>query len=155
MTPSRIRVLAGLAVAAGAVSWVLLDAWLRAGHASLPLPWTAPVGVLMLTVVVLVAAWEVRRSVLGRRSRRLDPLVAARTVVLAKAAGYVGAVLAGWYAAQAVVILPELVGERRGRFVLAALTSVTCLVLAGAAVLAQRWCRRPPDPDDDLDRGAR
>jgi hypothetical protein len=142
-----VRVLAGLVVAATAASWVLLDAWLRSGHLAIPLPWTAPVGVLMLTVVVLVAGWQVRRSVLGRRSRRLDPLVAARIVVLATAGGYVGAVLAGWYAAQALVLLPELVGDRRSRFLLAAATSAACLLLAGASALAQHWCRRPPDPD--------
>lgn len=150
MRPARIRVLVGLALTAAAVSWVLLDAWLRSGRGSVPLPWTAPLGVLMLAAVVLVAARQVRSSVLGRRARRLDPLVAARIVVLATAGGYVGAVLAGWYGAQALVILPELVGERRSRFLLAVLTAATCLLLAAASVLAQRWCRRPPDPDRDV-----
>ena len=148
MTPSRVRVLAAVAVVAAAGSWVLLTVWSNTGHAALPVPWTAPVGVLVLAAVVLAAAREVRRSVLGRRAGRLDPLLAARIVVLAKASSYVGAVLTGWYAAQAVVVLPALVGERRSRFTLALLTAGACLLLAAAGVVAQRWCRRPPeDPE--------
>ena len=104
----------------------------------------------------------------GRRERRLDPLLAARIAVLAKASAYAGGALTGWYLAQAVVVLPDLVGDRRARFVVSLLSALAAAVLAAAGLVAQRWCRRPDDengrdgdvgpdvsdlPDDDR-RGA-
>jgi hypothetical protein len=57
----------------------------------------------------------------GERAFVLDPwlvvdaLVAARTVVLAKAAAYGGGLLAGWYVGQGLALLPDLVEVRRTR----------------------------------------
>lgn len=78
----------------------------------------------------------------------MDPLVAARTVVLAKAAAYGGAVLAGWYAGQGLALLPDLVGVRRTRFVVAGICVLAAVALAGSGLLVQRWCRVPPSDDD-------
>jgi hypothetical protein len=58
--------------------------------------------------------------------------------VLAKAAAYGGAVLAGWYAAQALTILPDVVGARRTRLLLASLAflAACCVSVAGMVVQA-------------------
>lgn len=155
MTPARLRpVLAVLAVV-GLVAWALLDAREGAGGTPPPTPWTATVAVALLAVAVLVSGLEVRRWVTGRRARPLDPLVAARIAVLAKAAAYTGGALAGWYLAQAAVILPDLVGVRRTRFVVALVSALVAGVLSGAGFLVQHWCRRPPRDDDAVqDRDA-
>lgn len=144
--PSRLL---ALVVLAGALSWLVLDTLQRRGADPLPVPWTAPAGLLMLAGLVLTAAREVRRWVQGRRIQPLNPLTAARIAVLSAASAYVGAVFIGWYAAQALVILPALVGERRERFLMALLAAVAALLLAGAGLLGQRWCRRPPDADGE------
>ena len=148
MRTTRPLVLVGLILVSGLLSWMLLDILQRRGADPLPVPWTAPAGLLMLAGLVLVAAREVRRYVQGRRRQPLSPLVAARIAVLSAASSYVGALLTGWYSAQAALIVPVLVGERRERFVLAAVAAVAAILLAAAGMLGQRWCRRPPDPDD-------
>lgn len=147
--PLRPLVLIGTALASCALAWLLFDTLQRQGADPLPVPWTAAVGLVMLAGLILTAGREVRRWVDGRRPQPLSPLTAARIGVLAAASAWVGALLTGWYAAQALVILPALVGERRDRFILAVLTAVAAAVLSGAGVLAQRWCRRPPDEEED------
>jgi hypothetical protein len=148
VTPARIPTLLLVTVATGCVGWVALTWWTRGGHLPLPLPWTAVAGAAALAVVVVVAGLPVRRWVRGERERPLDPLLAARTVVFAKAAAYGGAALVGWYAAQGLVLLPDLVGDRRGRFVLAVLAALCSVGVAVAGLVVQRWCRVPPSDDD-------
>jgi hypothetical protein len=143
--PARVRtaLLAGVVVAV--VGWVGLRAWTGGGGTYLPLPWTVVAGTVLLAAGVVGAGLPVRRWTSGRRDRPLDPLVAARTVALAKAAAYGGAVLAGWYAAQGLVILPDVVGERRTRLLLAAVAAVAAVGVSVAGFVVQRWCRLPPD----------
>ncbi|MFN0283456.1 MAG: DUF3180 family protein [Kineosporiaceae bacterium] len=148
MTPARVSTAAVLAVAVAALVWAGLGLWTRSGGTYLPLPWTAVAGTAALAVAVVAAGLPVRRWVGGRRDRPLDPLVAARTVVLAKAAAYAGALLAGWYAAQGLVILPDLVGVRRTRFALAVAATLAAVAVSLAGFVVQRWCRVPPDDDE-------
>lgn len=148
MIPARLRGVLLAAIAVGVATWAVLDAMQAAGGSTpLSTPWTAPAGILILAGVVLLAGLEVRRWVTGRRERRLDPLVAARVAVLAKAAAYTGGMLIGWYLAQAVVVLPDLVGDRRTRFVMSLISALTAVALAVAGLLAQRWCKRPDDEE--------
>ena len=148
MKPVRPRTLVLLAVVAALFGWLLLDTWTRRGGEPPPLPWTAAAGTFALAVAVPAAGLPVRRWVQGRRERPLDPLVAARTVVFAEAAAYGGAVLAGWYAAQGLDLLPDLVGSRLTRLIVAAAALVGAVLLSGAGLLVQRWCRIPPDDDE-------
>ena len=148
MRSTRLVTLLALAVIVGGASWVILDALQRNGGDPFPVPWTAPAGLIVLAGVVLVAAREVRRWVEGRRPQPLSPLTAARIAVLASASSSVGAVLTGWYVAQAAVVLRALVGERRELFWMAVGSALAAVVLAGAGLIGQRWCRRPPGEDD-------
>ena len=146
MTPARLRTVVAIAVLVGAVAWAVLDARDSAGAPPVPVPWTAAVAVALLAVAVLVSAREVRRWVAG--ARRMDALSAARIAVLAKAAAYTGAALAGWYLAQAVVVLPDVVGDRLTRLLLALVSALASVGLVAAGLVGQRWCRRPPDDDE-------
>ena len=145
VSPARLRGVLVTALVVGVASWAVLDAIANRVESPVPLPWTVPVGILILAGVVLVAGLEVRRWLAGRRDRPLDPLLAARVAVLAKAAAYTGGGLVGWYLAQAVLLLPDLVGDRRSRFVIALLAALTAVGLACVGLLAQRWCRLPPE----------
>ena len=151
MTPARLPAMILLAAATTALAWTFLDLWHDNGGTSLPLPWTAVAGTAALVIVVIAAGLPVRRWVRGRRDRPLDPLVAARTVVLAKAAAYGGSLLTGWYAAQALALAPDLMGERLTRFVLALVAGLFAVGIAVAGLVVQRWCRVPPSDSDDLD----
>lgn len=151
MTPARPLVVAVLALVAAVLSWLGLGLWDRRGGDPLPLPWTAVIGMVVLALVVVAAGLPVRRWARGRRDRPVDPLAAARTAVLAKAAAYGGAALVGWYAGQALVIVPNPVGARRARLIAAVASAVAAAGLSVAGLVVQRWCRVPP-PDDDEDR---
>jgi hypothetical protein len=156
MRPVRARTAVLVAVVVGVAAWVILDAREASGAVSLPMPWTAAVAIALLDVAVLVSGLEVRRWVQGRRERPMDPLMAARIAVLAKAAVYAGGALTGWYLAQGVVLVPDLVGDRRTRLVVAVLAALAAAGLAAAGLLVQRWCQRPPqddtrDAEDDLE----
>jgi hypothetical protein len=151
VTPARPPAVVLLALLATALSWLGLDLWDSRGGTPPPLPWTTALGTLILCAGVVAAGLPVRRWVAGRRERPLDPLLAARTVVLAKAAAYGGALLAGWYAGQALILLPDLVEVRRARLLVAGICTLTAIALAGSGLLVQRWCRVPPSDDDNND----
>ncbi|MDQ1293875.1 MAG: hypothetical protein QG608_1757 [Actinomycetota bacterium] len=141
---------AALAVLATAVCWSLASWWIRAGNEPLPQPWTAPALTALMSPVLLRAGLRVRR-------RMVDPLVAARTAVLAVACVHTGALLVGWYLGQALALVPDLVGQRRTFFVLGLLGTAASIALAAAGLLVQRWCSLPPpdDPPDDLQNDPR
>lgn len=149
MRVTRLLTLAAVALVVAVLGWAVLDVVQRNGADPLPVPWTAPAGLVVLAGVVLGAAREVRRSVRGTRTAPVHPLTAARIAVLASAASYVGAALTGWYGAQAVVILRALVGDRRSLFWTAIATALAALLLVVAGVVGQRWCLRPPDEEDE------
>ncbi|HYN67652.1 MAG TPA: DUF3180 domain-containing protein [Ornithinibacter sp.] len=112
-------------------------------------------GVLLVTMggLVLWLARPVRRYLQGRATTSLDPLRAARTVVLAQAAALTGSAAAGWYAGQVAVVLTDLsLDANQSRLLPLAALVVAGVALAAAGLVAQRWCRvDPPDEDDDDD----
>ena len=149
MSATKFRVLAPLAVVAAVVGFSAMRVWESSGHGAFPLPRSALVGMLVIAAAVLVVGWPVRRWNNGERDRRLDPLRAARTAVLAKASSHSGALLAGWYAGQALVVVPDLAIEpRRDRLVLAVLAVLAAAVMVAAGLVAERWCRLPDDDED-------
>jgi ABC-type branched-subunit amino acid transport system permease subunit len=152
MSHTRLRTLLVVAVLVGVATWSALRLVEASGGLPLPLPWTALGGMLVIALAVLVAGWPVRRWTRGDRSHRLDALRAARTVVLAKASAYSGAGLAGFYAAQGVLVLPHLqVEPQQDRLLRAGLAVLCAVVMVAAGLLVERWCRLPDDEDDRSD----
>jgi hypothetical protein len=147
--PAKIVTALLVALVAGVVSWVALNTWTGSGGNPPPLPWASVAGTAALVAIVIAAGIPVRRWVRGRRDRPLDPLVAARSAVLGKAAAYGGAVLTGWYLSQAALVLPDLVGVRRERLFVALVAAVAAVGLSAAGFVVQYWCRIPPSDDDD------
>lgn len=144
-----------IAVAMTAAGWYGLGVWEGRGGIAPPVPWTALAGVVALAIAVVAAGLPVYRWRSGRSQVRLDPLVAARTVVFAKAAIYGGALVFGWYAAQALAVLPDVIGARRTRLVLASLCAVAAVLVVVAGFLVQHWCTLPPQDKDEKDDDAR
>lgn len=121
------------------------------GGTLLPVPPVAWVVVLVIAAIVGALAWNVRQYVRGKRPG-FDVIMAARTVVLASASAYTGALLFGWYAAQVLVVV--LAGDldipgRRDVAVTAGVSAVAAVVLAVVGLVAERWCEVPPPEDDD------
>ena len=136
---------------------VLLYVLAETAYGSLPsLPLYAPVTLLLLAVTELGMAKVVadrlahRRDAQGRpRGRPLHPMQVARAAVLAKASSTTGAVLLGAYGGLLAWTLPrrvELAVAERDALV-AGLSAVAALALVVSALLLERACRTPGDPD--------
>ncbi len=153
MRPTRSGPLVAVAVAVAVLAWVSLRAWSSAGNELPALPWSAPGVMALMLVAVLVAGWPVQRWTRGARTRPLDPLVAARTVVLAKAAQYAGCLLTGWYAGQALSLLSTLdVIPRRAMLLRAGVSLLAALGVWVAGTVVERFCRVDRRGDDEVDR---
>jgi Protein of unknown function (DUF3180) len=151
----RIRVLLGLFVVAGVVSWAGARLWDTLG--SLPsVPVAAPIVLALIAVVLIATALSLRSRLRAQRERRpgakgVDPLVAARAVVFGQASALVAALVSGMYGGVGVFLLMEQldVPARKDQAIYAAAS-----VLAGAAVVAaafflERVCKLPEDDDTD------
>ncbi|WP_182113020.1 DUF3180 domain-containing protein [Actinotalea sp. JY-7876] len=120
------------------------------GATLLPVPLLASVLVLGIAAVVLALGRSVRLFTQGKRPG-LDPLLAARTVVLATASAYTGALLTGWYAGHVLIVLGDLAIPARRDLAVTAGTAMVCtVVLAVVGLVVERWCEVPP-PDDDVE----
>jgi hypothetical protein len=158
MGPTRKRDLAAAVLVAGVLGYLavlLLYRWFP--------PLTVWTGMSLAAVAVAEAAWgwQVRSKIaagqIGLGADRLNPLAVARTVVIAKASAWVGALVLGWWLAVVVYLLP-----RRAMIRVAEADTAGAVVAAGcalallvAALWLQHCCRSPSDDFDgngDSDR---
>jgi hypothetical protein len=144
---ARLIVVAVLTAAVAAAGLRIAES---RGATLLPVPAVAWLVVLLIAAVVGGLGWNVRQYTRGKRPG-LDVLIAARTVVLATASAYTGALLTGWYAAQILVTLGDLQIESRRDVALAALIAVGAAVVLGVVgLVVERWCEVHPPEEDDV-----
>ncbi|WP_349270627.1 membrane protein [Mycolicibacterium parafortuitum] len=154
MGVTRKRDLAG-AVAATAVAGYLLMFVLYRVFPPITL-WT---GMSLLGVAVALAGWaffvrsRIRDGQIGLGAGRLHPVAVARSVVIAKAAAWMGSVVLGWWLAVVIYLLP-----RRGSLRVAAedtpgavVAALCALALVIAAMWLQHCCTSPDDPSQNAD----
>ena len=147
MKRTRISVLALAAIGTLSVSFGLLMLLERQGTHLSPVPWLISPVLVVLAAVVLWLALAVRAYQRGRRPS-LDPLRAARTVALAKAAALTGALLVGWYGSQLLLTLGRLqIESQQSRALSAGVATLCAIVLSVAGVVAERFCQLPPPSD--------
>ncbi len=155
MTPHQgIRVTTGVgtAVLAGMASWLLLALVHGAGGSYPVISWLGLVPLLAVTVLVLVLCGQIRRYTRGAGRLRPTPQRARGTLVGAQAAALGGAALLGWYAANALVHLPNAdVPSQRVQLVWGLVHAVVALALSVSGYVGQAWCRIPPTEHDDED----
>ena len=148
----RVQTLVLVAAVTGIASFAVFTVITRSG-ALVPRP-SLLSGVLLVVMggLVLWLARPVRRYLQGRATTTLDPLRAARTVVLAQAAALTGSAAAGWYAGQTAVVLTGLsLDANQSRLLPLGALIVAGVALAAAGLVAQRWCRIDPRDEDDED----
>jgi hypothetical protein len=150
MRPTRLSTLATLAAVCALLGYLLAE--LAYGELQV-LPWFAPVSLLLLAVVELGMAKVVRDRLAGRRGRDgrprgrpLHPMQVARAAVLAKASSPTGAMLLGAYVGLLAYVLPDQ-ARLRNDVAVSAVSALACLALIGAALLLERACRTPAEPD--------
>ncbi len=146
MGPTRRRDLAFAALVAAVVGYLAI----RLLYRYFP-PITLWTGLSLLAVAAAEMWWAVsvrgriRDGRIGVGAGRLDPLAVARTVAVAKASAWVGAVMLGWWVAVLVYLLPRRTEMRVAAAdipgVIAAAASAFALV--AAALWLQHCCKSP------------
>lgn len=157
MRRTGAALLLGLAVAGGAVGWLLQLALASSGTPTFIPPLTTWLVLFVIAVVVLAVGWPVRRSVRGRRDgrparHRVDPFYAMRALMLAKASSILGAFALGLGLALAAYAVSRTGGIGTPAFWPAALLAAGGLAMLVAGLIAESWCRIPPEDRADVDR---
>ncbi len=149
MTATRPRDLLVVALVAS----VLANLVVRLSYGSLPgFPLLGGVTLGVLGVAELIGGNALRARIRRRPgSRPVEPLVAARAVLLAKASSVGGAVVGGAWAGLLVYTVPRSADASAAVSDTAAgLVGVVCaLALVGGALWLERCCRAPEDPHTD------
>ncbi|MGW6705187.1 DUF3180 domain-containing protein [Streptomyces sp. NPDC054956] len=161
MKQLRPAVLAGIFAVTGVLSWA--GARVLASYDALPgVPLAAPIVLAVIAVVLLATALSLRSRLKAQRERvpgakGVEPLMAARAVVLGQASALVAALVAGAYGGVGVYLLTSPlfdVPARRDQTWYAAAS-----VLAGAAVIATalflEHVLKLPDEEDGPEAPAR
>ncbi|MGC5017511.1 DUF3180 domain-containing protein [Micromonospora sp. DT47] len=148
MGPTRISTLVVAALAAAGVAWLLISGFyydLAPG-----LPWLPAVTLAALAVLEAYAAVNTRGRIERRPGRdRVNPLLVARFVVLAKASALVGAIFTGFYAGLTGWLFIEDTDAAIGDRPVGGAGLLASLALVGAALWLERSCRVPEQEDDE------
>lgn len=141
--------MAGLTLALG----YLVLRWWALSAGALPRPsWASVLLLFFMAAGVVFAGLPIRRALRGTAGRRLNPLRAFRTLVLAQACALTGALVAGWYLAQVLVLWPDTdAGSVRGTALLSGVLALSGAALVGVGMWVQSVCRLDPPPDDPDD----
>lgn len=147
MGPTKPSSLLVAGMAAAAVAWLLISGF----YADIPrLPWLPVATLAGLAVLEAYAAASTRARIDQKPGReRVNPLVVARYVVLAKASSLAGSIFAGFYAGVTIFLLIERTRAAYDDLPAAVGGLVAALALVGAALWLERSCRVPERPDED------
>ena len=154
MGPTRKRDLTAAAVLAAVIGYMFVVLVYRYFP---PIDvWT---GVSLLAFAIGEAGWafyvraKINNGEIGDARGWLHPLAVARSVLIAQASAWVGALVFGWWIAVLVYLLPRrgtlrVAGEDTAGTVVAA---VCALALVVAALWLQHCCKSPQEPPDNAD----
>lgn len=137
-----------------AVTWLVLHWWESGTRLAPSIPWPVIPVLLVVAAVLFTYGWTVRQYLRGTRPN-LDPIRAVRTAMFAKAASISGALLAGWYGAQLLLVMEALVSDtRRERALIAGLAVIASLAVMVVGLIVEWFCQIPPD-NNEKDRVTR
>ncbi|MGW6735124.1 DUF3180 domain-containing protein [Streptomyces sp. NPDC055013] len=152
MRELRIRLLAGVFIVAGVLSWAGARLWNAVG--TLPsVPLAAPIVLAVIAVILLATALSIRARLKAQRERRpeakgVDPLMAARAVVFGQSSALVAALVAGMYGGAGVFLLESLdIPARRDQAIYAGFSVVAGIAVIAAAIFLERVCKLPEDDE--------
>ena len=152
MGPTRKRDLTAATVIAAALGYLLVTILYR---------WFPPItlwtGLSLLAVAIAEGGWAfyVRAKIcdgqIGDAPGWLHPLAVARSVTIAKASAWVGALVLGWWVGVLVYLLPRRDTVRVAREDTAGgvVAAVSALALLVAALWLQHCCKSPQEPPEN------
>jgi hypothetical protein len=150
MRATTWRLLAGISVVSGVLSWTILRVWTNDRGGLPQVPWPTAVVIALFGTSVLFSALRLRPRIHRKEGHRpVEPLVSARFGVLSLASSRAGALFIGVYGGFLAIALTDLTIDYRRHI---ALVSGLCVLAAGVLVVAglvlERVCRiPPPDPE--------
>jgi hypothetical protein len=152
MKAMRPLILVVIAVASALVGWLATSATNRFSMPTPVLPISALVTMGVIALLTLVLGIQVLRWRNGKKKTLLDPIMAARTLILAQACAYAGTLLLGWHAGIALDLL-RIGNLRSGEGILwnTLLMGGGGVVMIVVGLVVERFCRIPPE---DLEGGA-
>ena len=151
LTPFRALVVA--AVFGGLAGWLVVVIANAFDLIPPEVPWTAPIGLILVAVLVGALAYATHQRIQVRRER-IEPQRAVALLVLGKASALAGALVAGGYFAFALMFLTRLdAAAPRDRVIRSAVAIVAGIVLCIVGLLLERACKVPTEPDEDADAG--
>lgn len=110
-------------------------------------PWTAPVAIGLIAVLVGALAYNTSQRIQVRRER-VDPQRAVTFLVLGKASALAGALVAGGYLTYGVMFLSRWEADApRERVIKAAVAAIAGVALCVAGLLLERACKVPGGDD--------
>lgn len=137
----------------GLIAAVAVHLLVRTSYGSMPrLPLLAGVTLLVLAVAEVLVGNALQARIRRRPGTRpVQPLAAARAVVLAKASSLTGAIMAGAWLGVLAYVLPlrSEIAVAADDMASAAVGLVCALALVGGALWLERCCRTPDDRDRD------
>ncbi len=148
MSTLRLRWLAVVGLVAGLAGWVVNWLATRNGYGTPTLPLTSLLTTAVIVGITLLFGRRVLRWRNGDRDRPLDPILATRTLILAQACAYAGALSLGWHASifvDQLTLLPV-------RSTAAPLWASVALMVGGmlmimVGLIVENFCRLPPGDD--------
>jgi len=151
LTPFRTLVVAALF--GGLAGWLLVV--IANAFDAIPpeVPWTAPIGLILVAALVGVLAYATHQRIQVRHER-MEPQRAVAFLVLGKASALAGALVAGGYFGFAFMFLTRLDAVApRDRVIRSAVAIVAGIVLCAMGLLLERACKVPAEPDEGADAG--
>ncbi len=132
----------------GVVGWLAALLAAGAGLVSPVLAASSAITVAAVAVLVLALGIRVQRDKRRPPAARMNPVAAARTLVLAQAGAYAGALIAGWHAG-VLVHLVSATGFGTPTVNDALLMIIGGLVLVIVGFVVEQFCRLPPEDGAD------
>ena len=151
LTPFRALVVA--TVFGGLAGWLVVVIANAFDLIPPEVPWTAPIGLILVAALVGALAYATHQRIQVRRER-IEPQRAVALLVLGKASALAGALVAGGYFAFALMFLTRLdAAAPRDRVIRSAVAIVAGVALCIMGLLLERACKVPTEPDEDADAG--
>jgi hypothetical protein len=146
LTPFRTLVVAVLF--GGLAGWLLVVTANAFDLIPPEVPWTAPIGLILVAALVGALAYGTHQRIQVRHER-IEPQRAVAFLVLGKASALAGALVAGGYFGFALMFLTRLdASAPRDRVIRSALAVVAGIVLCVMGLLLERACKVPTEPDE-------
>lgn len=149
-TPRRALVVAALF--GGLAGWLVAVTTQALDVVPPDIPWTAPIGLVLVAALVGALAWNTHQQIQVRR-QRVEPNRAVAYLVLGKASALAGALVAGGYLGFGINFVARFEAEGpRERVVRSLVAIVAGVGLCVAGLLLERACKVPGHEEEEREK---